>query len=126
MPNFRNFSCFSKNGRKVTFQTDASIESKSNAEQIIVDGQVVGYSDGVPTSSASINGALAVEGEDSTQVLFDAHTNKERIRMSFGIIDGRILGATMLVETFKIDGKAANGTTVFSCSLIGDGLKKVG
>lgn len=123
---FRNFTVYAKSGAKIKLQTEANLTSKSNATQIVVDGDVPGYSEGVPTSSASIKGALCVEGHSSTQALFDAHSAKETLKMTFGIIDGRILSANMLIETITYDGKAADGTSVFSMELIGDGLKKVG
>jgi hypothetical protein len=123
---FRNFSVYGKNGRKVEYQTDATLDGESNSEQIIVDGKVAGASEGVETSSATIDSALCVAGKDSTQSIFDLYKAKEYADFTFGIIDGRILTANMMVKSFKVTGKAANGTTTFSCSLVGGGITKTG
>lgn len=123
---FRNFSVYGENGRRVEFQTDATLEGESNAEQIIVDGKVAGSSEGVETSSASIDSAICVGGKDSTQAIFDLYKSKKYASFTFGIIDGRVLSASMMVKNFKYTGKAANGTTTFSCSLVGGAIEKVG
>jgi len=123
---FRNFSCYGKSGRKVEFQTDSTIDGESNSEQIIVDGKVAGASEGVETSSVTIDSAICVAGKDSTQAIFDLYKSKEYTDFTFGIIDGRILTANMMVKSFKYTGKAANGTTTFSCSLVGGEIRKVG
>jgi hypothetical protein len=123
---FRNFSCYGKSGRKVEYQTDASLEGESNSEQIIVDGDIPGASEGVPTSSASIDSAICVGGKDSTQTLFDLYESGEYTEYTFGIIDGRIMSANMKVKSIKYTGKAANGTTTFSAQLMGGRIKKVG
>lgn len=126
MSTFRNFSVYGKSGRKAKFMTDATLEGESNAETIIVDGDVAGSSMGVPTSSASIDYAISAEGEDSSQVMYDLWDSGEWTKFTFGMIDGRILSAEMMVKSFKYTGKAANGTTTFSCQLIGKKPQKVG
>lgn len=126
MPRFRNFSVYGKSGRKIEYQTDATLEGESNSEQIIVDGDVAGASEGVETSSATIDAAICVGGKDSTQSLFDLYKSKDYADFTFGIIDGRVLQANMMVKGFKCTGKASNGTTTFSCSLVGGKISKVG
>jgi hypothetical protein len=123
---FRNFSVYGKDGRKVEFMTTASLKGASNSEQIIVDGKVAGASEGVKTSSASIAAAICVGGRDSTQVLYDLWDSGEYTDFTFGMIDGRILSANMKVDSFEYGAQAANGTTTFSCELIGAKPKKVG
>jgi hypothetical protein len=126
MARFRNFSCYGKSGRKLDYQTDATLEGESNSEQIIVDGDVAGASEGVKTSSASIDMAISVGGNDSSQAIYDLYDSGEYTDFTFGIIDGRVLSSKMMVKNFKYAGKAANGTTTFSCSLVGGKVKKVG
>jgi hypothetical protein len=123
---FRNFSVYGKSGRKVEYQTDATLSGKSNAEQIIVDGKVAGSTEGVETSTATIDAAICVGGKDSTQAIFDLYKAKEYAEFTFGIIDGRVLSCNMMVDSFDYTGKAANGQTTFKCSLIGGAVNKVG
>jgi len=59
---FKNFSVYGDNGRKVEFQTDATLSGKSNAEQVVVDGKVAGSTEGVDTSTASIDMAICIGG----------------------------------------------------------------
>jgi hypothetical protein len=123
---FKNFSVYGENGRKMEFQTDASLSGKSNAEPIIVDGKQAGASEGVETSTASIDMAICVGGRDSSQAIFDLYKSKKFVDFTFGVIDGRILKANMMVDTFDYTGKAANGTTTFKCTLLGGSIDKVG
>lgn len=123
---FRNFSFYGKNGRKIEFLTDGSFECTSNAEQIIVDGKVAGASEAVETSTATINAALCVSGKDSTQALFDAYKAKEYNTYTFGIVDGRILSASMLITSLKYDSNAPKGTSTISASLTGGEVTKKG
>lgn len=123
---FKNFSFYGKNGRRIEFLTDGSLECTSNAEQIVVDGKVAGASEAVETSTATINAAVCVAGKDSTQSLFDLFKSKEYATFTFGIIDGRILSASMLVTSCKFDSNAAKGTTTLSCSMIGGEVSKKG
>jgi hypothetical protein len=123
---FKNFSVYGDNGRKVEFQTDATLSGKSNAEQVIVDGKVAGSTEGVETSTASIDMAICIGGKDSSQSIFDLYKSKKYTDFTFGVIDGRVLSANMMVDSFDYTGKAANGSTTFKCSLIGGEIKKVG
>ena len=123
---FRNFSCYGKSGRKFDYMTDSTLEGESNAEQIIVDGDVPGSTTGVPTSTAKIDMAISVGGKESSQIMFDLWESGEYTDYTFGVIDGRILSAKMMVKSFTYTGKAANGMLTFSCNLVGGKIKKVG
>ena len=120
----RSFS-FYVDGRRVKFMTSVSLEGDSNSEQIAVDGDLV-LTSGVPTSSATIESAICVEGHDSTQKIFDAWDRGEYIPCTFGVIDGRILSAEMTVKTLSYKSDPKVGSTTFSGSLIGKKIKKVG
>lgn len=120
----RSFS-FYVDGRRVKFMTKVSLEGDSNSEQIAVDGDLV-LTSGVPTSSASIDAAVCVEGHDSTQKLYDLWDQGEYTPCTFGVIDGRILSAEMTVKTLKYDSDPKSGSTTFSGTLIGKKIKKVG
>ena len=123
---FGNFSTYGQDGRRVEFQTQASLKGASNSEQIIVDGTVAGASEGVPTSSSSISAAICKGGKESTQVLFDLWKSKKYTDFTFGIIDGRILSAKMKIDSFEYASQSAPGTTTFSCELVGGDISKVG
>ena len=126
MPRFTNFSVYGKDGRKQDYQTSANLSGESNAEPVIVDGDVPGYSEGVPTSAASIEYAICREGNDASQTMFDLWASKKTAVFTFGIIDGRILKATMLVKSFDYKSDPKSGTTGFTCSLIGGNVTKTG
>ena len=123
---FSNFSVYGKNGRRIRFQTDATLEGESNAEQVIVDGEVAGSFRGVPTSQANIDAAICKDGEEGTQMMYDLLDSGEYETFVFGIIDARLISVSMMVKNFKYTGKASNGSTTFSCSLQGRKPKKVG
>jgi|WetSurMetagenome_2_1015567.scaffolds.fasta_scaffold240604_1 hypothetical protein len=124
MPRVTNFSVFVKSGRKMKFMTDAKFGSDTNTQQIVVDGDVV-YTDAVGTSSATINAAICVEGHDSSQSVEDAHLRNETVKVTWGIVDGRIYAADYKIKTMEFDTKAADGTLTGSFTLIGGKLSKV-
>lgn len=123
---FRNWSSYTKSGRKVSLATTGKIDSESNSELIIVDGQVAGSSHGVPTTNITIDAYTCAEGNDATQVIRDMHLSREWQTFTFGIVDGAILSCECMVKSISYSTDSAKGTATMSATMQGKQLSKVG
>ena len=122
MATFRNFSIYSDSGKRITYAKSGSIDSSANGELVIGDGQVLGRSAGVPTAKATIEVGIDVEGNSGwisfLQSMAQASSTKP-MKMTFGIVDGKILAADMWCESANAKASMAQGTTDGDISLIG-------
>jgi hypothetical protein len=122
----RNFSFYGKDGRKLDYTTSGSITIANNGEQLIGDGEWLGKSKGVPTCSGKCSNIIGVAGNSATQALADAVLDQEYLDMSFGIIDGRILQATVTCDDVTYDTQMASGTLTGDFSFSGGKVSKIG
>jgi len=107
---FRGYSIFAGPGRKRIAEVSGSEYTiDSNDEAQIGDGEVQGYSDGVPQSRLSVNLVVPVSGFDAVDILWQARKNKEYVTITKGVVAGKILSGQYRIGSWTYRSDNAGG-----------------
>jgi hypothetical protein len=87
-------------------------------ELVIADGGVLGGTEGVVTSNLSIDTVVPLQGIDGVTILRNAMLAKERITISLGIVDGKVIGGLYIFGPWSYDGNNESKKTTGSIELM--------
>lgn len=120
----RNASIYA-NGKKLGTMTQATYTINGGNENQVGDGQWLGVSQGVTTTSLSGNEIVPVGGADGQAALEDALLNKKYVQMMIGPIGDKIHQVDMALMTTEYDTTMANGTLTGKLDFIGGAPKRI-
>jgi hypothetical protein len=103
-------------GRKIARATEGSFELSESGEAVITEDGWAGESDGPIMSSMNVTQAVAVGGNG--HAIEDAFIKRKFVKMTWGLLNGRIYTAEMKIKTLNFSGSHQNGnqTLAFTAS----------
>lgn len=122
----RNASFFGPGGRKWGEATSGTFDQESGNDLQVGDGEVIGISVGVKTSTLSVSSILTFDGSNVAKRLQDAYDNNQFIDMQIGLVNGEIHSGTMTVQKINVKTTMKNGELTGDFTLIGGATKRVG
>jgi hypothetical protein len=121
----RSFSIY-LNGKKFGIAQGHAYDVETGSELQMGDGQVVGVSQGVPTTQIVSDCIILFGGDSNMRQLEEAALQHKLVQVGVGVVNGRIHKIDMYCSKFSYKGDTVKGTCMGSFTFIGGAPKFAG